>query len=94
MKKLFITLMLSISALGFCQDSIDDAIKAYNEQNYTKAIEIFKKLCDAKDAKACSSLGYMYRSAKGVKADDNLAKTYYKKACDAGDKESCSNVNW
>lgn len=96
MKKLYccvLTLGL-MSGVAFCADTLDDANKAYNEENYTKAIEIYKKLCDNKEAKACSSLGYIYRNAKGVSENSTLAQEYYKKACDAGDKESCANANW
>ena len=74
--------------------NLDDANKAYNGGDYAKALELYKKLCDDKEAKACSSLGYMYRNGKGVSENATLAQQFYKKACDAGDKESCSNVNW
>lgn len=96
MKKLCISVMAIglISNAAFCAETLDDANKAYNEQNYVKAIEIYKTLCEAKEAKACSSLGYMYRNAKGVSENATLAQEYYKKACDAGDKEACSNANW
>ncbi|RDU72407.1 sel1 repeat family protein [Helicobacter aurati] len=96
MKKFF-TMVIGMGLLSgmlLAADSLDDANKAYNEGNYTKAIELYKTLCDKKEAKACSSLGYIYRNAKGVSENTTLAQQYYKKACDAGDKESCSNANW
>lgn len=80
--------------LLFGADNIDEANKAYNEGNYKKAIEIYKTLCEAKEAKACANLGLIYRNAKGVNEDANLAKQYYKKACDAGDTEACSVADW
>lgn len=96
MKKVFMALALGVMALqvSFATDNIDEANKAYNEGNYTKAIEIYKQLCEAKEAKACASLGLMYRNAKGVSEDATLSKQYYQKACDAGDKESCNVINW
>ncbi len=81
-------------SMAFGAATLDDANKAYNDGDYTKAIEVYKELCDGKDAKACSSLGYMYRNAKGVSENATLAQEYYKKACDLGDKESCTNANW
>ncbi|RDU67696.1 sel1 repeat family protein [Helicobacter didelphidarum] len=80
--------------VAFGAETLDDANKAYNEGNYTKAVEIYKVLCDAKEAKACSSLGLMYRNAKGVSENATLAKQYYQKACDAGDKEACNSIDW
>ena len=74
--------------------TIDDANKAYNDGDYAKAVEIYKTLCEAKEAKACASLGLMYRNAKGVSENTTLAQEYYKKACDAGDTESCGSINW
>ena len=96
MKKFFAVICTSalLSGILIGAESLDDANKAYNEGNYTKAIELYKSLCDKKEAKACSSLGYMYRNAKGVSENSNLAQQYYKKACDAGDKESCSSAGW
>ncbi|GAB0173656.1 hypothetical protein NHP164001_16770 [Helicobacter trogontum] len=88
-----------MTMLGLCGTfmfaaTIDEANKAYNDGDYTKALESYKKLCDAKEAKACSSLGYMYRNAKGVSENATLSQEYYKKACNLGDKEACTNANW
>ncbi len=96
MKKVFscATLFCLLSSFAFCDETIDDANKAYNEANYEKAIKIYKELCEKKDSKACASLGYMYRNAKGVSENATLAQEFYKKACDLGDKESCTNANW
>lgn len=83
-----------LSGILMGAENLDDANKAYNDGDYKKAIELYKTLCDKKEAKACASLGYIYRNAKGVNEDQTLAQQYYKKACDAGDKESCSSANW
>ncbi|MWV61052.1 sel1 repeat family protein [Helicobacter saguini] len=93
MKKLVICALVACS-VAFAAENLDEANKAYNEGNYTKAIELYKGLCDAKEAKACAALGLMYRNAKGVSEDSTLSKQYYQKACDAGDNESCNVVNW
>ena len=93
-------ILCSMAVMGFCGSlafaaaTLDDANKAYNDGDYTKAIEAYKELCEAKEVKACSSLGYMYRNAKGVSENSTLATEYYKKACDLGDKESCTNASW
>lgn len=94
---LFSAFLLS-SAL--CANTIEDANKAFQAQKYTEALTIYKTLCDTPksgekpDAKACSALGYIYQSGKGVKANLDESSKYYKKACDNGDKESCANAGW
>ncbi len=96
MKNAIFCLLLSCVFGGFvfCADTIDDANKAYNSGDYTKAIEIYKKICEDKDAKACASLGYIYRNGKGVSENNTLSQEFYKKACDLGDKEACTNASW
>lgn len=94
MKKIVLAVACVGAFVCFGAENLDEANKAYNEGNFTKAVEIYKKLCEAKEAKACSSLGLMYRAGKGVSEDANLSKQFYKKACDAGDTSACSDANW
>lgn len=89
-----LAVMSFCGSLAFAATTLDDANKAYNDGDYKKALQSYKELCDAKEVKACSSLGYMYRNAKGVSENTTLAQQYYKKACDLGDKESCTNASW
>lgn len=94
------TLFTAIFFSTLFANTIDEANKAFQAQKYEEALKIYKVLCDAPkagekpDAKACSALGYIYQSGKGVKADLNESSKYYKKACDNGDKESCANAGW
>lgn len=90
----FMVVMGFCGGIAFAAATLDDANKSYNDGDYTKALEAYKELCEAKEVKACSSLGYMYRNAKGVSENSTLATEYYKKACDLGDKESCTNASW
>ncbi|PAF44594.1 SEL1-like repeat protein [Helicobacter sp. 11S02629-2] len=92
MKKL---LMLTLALCAFAvASSLDEANSAYQAKDYQKALELYKSACDANNAKACSSLGYMYQSGKGVKSDLNLSKQFYQKACDAGDGSACNSTKW
>jgi TPR repeat protein len=62
------------------------------EQDFTKAKNLYKKLCDEiKHKSACNNLGYMYENARGMKKNIEKAKYYYGKACDYGNERGCNN---
>jgi TPR repeat protein len=48
-------------------DLVRDGLKAYNEEDYKTAFELFLQACDGGDAEGCCSLGVMYNEGKGVK---------------------------
>ncbi|MDR2080557.1 MAG: sel1 repeat family protein, partial [Campylobacteraceae bacterium] len=73
-------------------DDFDEANKTYENGNYEKAAELFKKSCDGGNAKSCGSLGFMYKSGKGVKQDYFKAVELYKKGCDGGNAWSCGSL--
>jgi hypothetical protein len=54
-----------------------------------RAVELFKKACDAGHAGGCSSLGVMYDEGRGVAKDEAGAVELYWKACDGGDAQGC-----
>ncbi|PAF51186.1 hypothetical protein BKH43_02985 [Helicobacter sp. 13S00401-1] len=97
MKKILV-LVAAIGGLAFFSNlsaaNLDEANKAYQAKDYEKALSLYTAACDANDAKACSSLGYMYQSGKGVKSDLGLSKKFYQKACDAGDGSACNSTKW
>ncbi len=60
-------------------------------QDQTKASELYKLACDAKEAAGCSNLGLMYSKGNGVKLDKRLALEFYGKACDLRDNRGCES---
>lgn len=90
-KKLFIIYMLFTVTPAFSL-SFDDGVKAYHNKDYTKAIEIFKKLADKGDLKSINSLGVMYEQGTGVLLNYSTAAEWYKKGADLGFSESQNNL--
>jgi len=48
--------------------------------------------CDKDDARACFSLGGIFRDGRGVPKDGPKASTYFQKACDKGELVACSTL--
>ena len=63
------------------------------EQDYSKAINLYKKACDGNIAEACHNLGALYALGKGVKQDYTSAKGYIFKACALGFQDGCDYLN-
>ena len=61
---------------------------AGGEQNYEKAEELYRKVCDTGDTAGCSGLGSIYMAKKNY----GKAKESFKKACDGGGLTACSNL--
>lgn len=62
------------------------------EQNYKRAFDIFKELCDKDEmASACGIVGECYYNAKGVRQDYREALKYFSIACDMGEQSGCDN---
>ena len=60
-------------------------------QDYTQAVQWFRKAAEQGDAKAQYNLGIAYESGRGVRQDSALAQEWYGKACDNGDQKGCDN---
>ena len=54
------------------------------EQNYTKAMELYKKAIDLGNEYAMCNLASMYEDGKGVERNIDNAIKYYKDAADRG----------
>ena len=50
----------------------------YNNKEYDKAAELFKKACDGGDMRGCYNLGVMYTNGNGVEKDLDKAADLYK----------------
>jgi hypothetical protein len=69
-----------------------EANDALSRGDYTKAVDLFNKACDAGSAVSCVNLGYMYENGQGVTRDDSHAAALYSKGCDAGNALGCVNL--
>ena len=70
----------------------EQGIAFYNNKEYDKAFESFKKACDGGDMRGCRSLGAMYDNGIGVEKNEQKAVELYKKACDGGNMHGCRNL--
>jgi len=65
---------------------------AYARKDYATAAVQFAKACDAGAVEACGSLGEMYATGQGVKANGKLAAPTLAKACDGGIAKACGTL--
>lgn len=80
---------------GYSQrDAADyqEGVAAYAQGNYAVALEKFKPLALAGDAKAQFNLGVMYRQGQGVPQDDKEAVAWWSKASEQGHREAQDNL--
>ena len=61
-------------------------------QDYSKAVQWFRKAADQGDAGAQTNLGVMYNQGKGVPQDYAQAMQWYRKAADQGNAWAQSNL--
>ena len=64
----------------------------YNNKEYDKAVELYKKACDGGKMSGCYNLGVMYTNGNGVEKDLGKAAQLYKKACNGGEMLGCRNL--
>ena len=46
----------------------------YNNKEYDKAAELFKKVCDGREVRGCNNLGVMYDKGNGVEKNEKKKK--------------------
>ena len=64
----------------------------YNNKEYDRAAELFKKVCDGGEMRGCNNLGVMYTNGDGVEKNEQKAAELYKKACNGGETNGCYNL--
>lgn len=52
------------------------------------------RTCAAGEARACTALGWIHETGKGVPAEVAKAATFYKQGCDKADKSGCARFAW
>ena len=95
MKKVVVLLVCAVVLLVGDKSGIESSFGAektyeqgkafYNNKEYDKAFESFKKACDGGDMGGCRNLAIMYEKGKGVEEDFSKAAQLYIKACDGGE---------
>jgi len=61
-------------------------------KNYAKALALDTKACDGDDGAACTNLGFLYGTGKGVERDIRKAAALYDTGCKLGSKAGCDNL--
>ena len=68
--------------------NFDDALLAYHQGHYTRAVSEFKRLAKIGDVSAQYNLAYMYARGLGVNKDYDQAFTWFYAAAQRGDAEA------
>ena len=69
-----------------------DAFEAFDDQDYSKALEIFENLAEQGDAAAQINVGVLYETSTGVFGSDDVAAQWYRKAAVQGVPEAQFNL--
>ena len=77
--------VLAITLAGCAiADGREDALAAYERQDYATALRLLKPLADQGNPAAQFNLGFMYANGRGVPKDDAQAVKWYRLAADQG----------
>ncbi|MFD1331449.1 tetratricopeptide repeat protein [Methylopila musalis] len=71
---------------------LEDAIAAYNREDFDAAFQLFQGLANAGDAEAKTWLGVMYAHGEGCAASPQMAFALYLAAAEAGNALAQTNV--
>jgi hypothetical protein len=84
-KRLFLLqVILSLCVVSLAYASLEEAISAYDQGDYSKALREFKGLADQGNAKAQLHLAAMYDIGQGVQQNQAEAMKWYIKAAEQG----------
>ncbi len=95
MQKIFIAitvLIIGIVSLKFYYDDFHVAERAYENEDFHKAIQLYDKACDSGNIDACRMAGFCYDLGLGKRQNLQKAVQLYTKACDAEDMYACHNL--
>ena len=84
----FIALLVITITLGITQGANagphEDAVAAYNRDDYTTALSLWRPLANQGEARAQTGLGVMYQNGHGVPQDYKEAMRWYRLAAAQG----------
>ena len=95
MNKIFIgtiVVIIGVIFFKFYYNDYDRANSAYENGDFTKAIELYEKACNNQNMEACRIAGYCYDEGLGKRLNLQKAIELYNKACDGGDMYACHNL--
>jgi hypothetical protein len=78
------TLGLSLAQPAFASQSVRDGIAAWQKQDFTTAVAIWRPIAEKGDADAAFNLGQAYRLGRGVKLDLAQAQVWLEQAARKG----------
>ena len=85
--------LLLVLAISGCEnDGFEAGLDAFNEGDYTTALNTFRPLAEQGDAQAQFKLGVMYHQGLGVEQDYGEAIRWYRQATDQGLASAQSNL--
>ena len=82
MKKCLLWCLLLLS--GFVHAGFEEAVRAYEANDFAGALRQARPLAQAGDARANFMLGQMYQLGEGVEANPAAGVAYYRKAAEGG----------
>ena len=87
-RKFISIILLVFLSSGFVRADLESARAAYEAGEYDTALELLIPLAEAGDAKAQTTLGWMYTEGKGVPQDSVLAHMWANLAAANGAKRA------
>jgi hypothetical protein len=90
-KQLLVILLAACCGLAHA-DEYGDAIKAWENKDFAKALPVFTKLANAGNPAAQLQLGEMYGFGEGVPEDMNLANSWLKMAQANGNRDAAASI--
>ena len=82
LKTVTTAVILALSSHGLHAESLDAGIAAYQEKQFSKALEVFQQYAKKGDPTAQFYLSVLYRSGMGVERDDDEAFRWCKQAAE------------
>ncbi len=71
---------------------LEDGIDAYRQQDYEKALELWKPLAEQGNAAAQFQMGTLYAEGKGVEENDTTAAMWFARAANQGNATAQYNL--
>jgi TPR repeat protein len=73
-------------------DQFSDGLTAYNRQDYTTALRLWRLAAEQGNPDTQYNLGVMYADGRGVPKDDVLAVKWYRLAAEQGNPDAQNNL--
>ncbi|WP_187858533.1 sel1 repeat family protein [Helicobacter pylori] len=84
--------LLGLMAEPNPEEIFNVGVKSYEEQDFEKAIALYKKACDLEVGGGCFNLGALYHNGQGVEKNLTKADQFYSKACNLKEGLGCNNL--